>query len=305
MSKRMLLGVMGCIGIGVADVAACLLLRHLGLTTDVSMLVVGIASLVVVLLSGSILFYLLAAKQLLEKPAATGSARADEPVKKSEVQNTAPIVVTPAVKRLPTCEIELQPFIEPRENFVKPASRPRPVPVRSASEIAAAQQRQLVRRTETPVTESERPINQPVESLSREEILARISAQEKQIVGVLNDARNRVRTIERLMENRIHLIGSDIIKSHLNAKRIIAALEARLDRVHALCRASENRDLIRAYRLLNADLHVQADAVNTLISAEELPPLPLQNLALAVDELLRRAETALQQIEQRTRRASF
>ena len=127
------------------------------------------------------------------------------------------------------------------------------------------------------------------------------SSRSYRISHLLTRSKDRMVLLEESMRDRVHLVDSDLLKSLIRAKRIIGALEKRIEQLHA-CAASGN--LRQGALLLNAELEVPSDTVHALMESEAIAPLPSHKWAQSLEKLLGYAERKAGELDQKIRKSA-
>lgn len=134
----------------------------------------------------------------------------------------------------------------------------------------------------------------PLDTLSTPDLLQEIHVHGHMIAVLIRDSKERIQRLDTMAADRMHLIDGKVFKAMTNARRIIGALENRLERLKGLTVPSNTPSLIKARSLICSDLVIPCDAVNALLSSEELPALQPVEWQPTINKLLDFAEQELQ-----------
>jgi hypothetical protein len=99
-------------------------------------------------------------------------------------------------------------------------------------------------------------------------------------------ARGRIELIEREMIDHLAIVDADGQKSISTVRRIIGALEQRLDKLNQYLHDNSHVELAAAFRLLSSPLVIPNDFVNKLISEENIEPIPVAEIQPVLNHLL-------------------
>ena len=99
-------------------------------------------------------------------------------------------------------------------------------------------------------------------------------------------SKNQLKAVEYEIGKQLGLLSSEGSKSLLLVKRIILGLEQRIDDVNRLIATHSDAHALQAYRLLKSPLRVPSDAMTTLITSEQAPPIPADQIQGVLNGLL-------------------
>ncbi len=305
MFRGLLFGLLGALAVAVIEAGLFFTLRRAGIPIDVALLVLSVFSLIALLAVGAYFFLFLpqrdASAKLLE--------HAPEPQRLPEYlahSNTAEmwhaaVELESVVRYARGSSDPGYVKVSAQKESVREKTRPVAVPGNTAVSARVDAERCFsAERREQKTSPSA-----AAGAMGEREVIDALDERERAVVQVLNRAKSRLNDAERLMENRIHLINGETIKAHITAKRVISALERRIVRVNELALNREPSDLLRALQLLESDLAVPADTVNSLMNTEVIPVLPADQWHAVLDRLLTYAENSLKQLDLKTRRPAY
>ncbi len=86
-------------------------------------------------------------------------------------------------------------------------------------------------------------------------------------------ALNRIGDIQQDMHQTLGSLSADAGRKLLQARRMIGALERRLDELTVLLTEGTEDSVYSAFRLAQAPIPVPHDAVNALLTEQPLPPI--------------------------------
>ena len=144
-----------------------------------------------------------------------------------------------------------------------------------------------------------------LETLSTPDVLQEVHAHGHMITILIKRTKERIKEIDEAAEGRTHLFDGSVAKALINIKRIIGALENRLERLRALAIPTNTAGLIKAKSMIVSELVIPCDAINSLINAEQLPSLPPDKWENTIDTMLSFAEEAIIGSADRDRRVAY
>lgn len=98
--------------------------------------------------------------------------------------------------------------------------------------------------------------------------------------------KNELKAIDYEIGKQVGALSSDGTKSLLLVRRIVSGLEKRLDDVNRLLSTNSDAHAMQAFRLLKSPLHLPYDAMTTLITSEQPPPIPADQVKGVINGLL-------------------
>jgi hypothetical protein len=309
--RGLLFAFLGALVVAVLEFGLYSLLKRTGTSADIALLVLAIFSLSSLLTVGSVLYFQLTRETVEEgdeisKSDSTSSADTDC----TSTNTASPWIYSSTRAELWQAAADLEATVRQvkgQGDYVKITAKEKPANniQRKDSVKAAPSAAAIVSDPPREQSKEAAPVRKSWDTLSIAELLNEINALERKNIELINKSRDRMHDVERLMENRIHLISSDTIKAHINAKRIIGALERRLERVRDLVATSNIPELAKALRLLESDLVVPSDTMNTLIGTDQIPSVASGKIKTTLERLLSAAEHSLKELDQRSRRMNF
>lgn len=113
-----------------------------------------------------------------------------------------------------------------------------------------------------------------------------IIAQADRLAGLIAVNLRRIDEIEKEMLRQVGSVSADGMRRLHTSKRIVSALEQRLDSVRELLTKGGEHDLRAAKSLLDSRLVVADNPMTTLITADPLPPIQSHDLERALNSLM-------------------
>ena len=107
--------------------------------------------------------------------------------------------------------------------------------------------------------------------------------------------KNELKAIDYEVGKQVGVLNSEGTKSLLVIRRIVLGLEKRLDDVNRLIATNSDAHAMQAFRLLKSPLHLPTDPMTTLITSEQAPPIPAEQLKGVIDGLLNKVVIVKQQ----------
>lgn len=118
--------------------------------------------------------------------------------------------------------------------------------------------------------------------MSRERVIAGAD----RLAGLIAVNARRVDEVEREMVRQVNSVSGDGMRRIHLAKRIVVALEKRLDEVRKLLSSEVPSDIDKACLVLDRPIAVPDDPMTTLITAERLAPIPVADLERTLNSLM-------------------
>ena len=108
------------------------------------------------------------------------------------------------------------------------------------------------------------------------------------LVQLIHSSRTRIEAVEREMIDHMASVSPEGQKNLTAARRIVGALERRLEILNSYLYKGAQADLYSAYKLLSSPLVLPNDCVNKLISEADIPPIPPAEIKPMLEQLLNR-----------------
>ncbi len=120
--------------------------------------------------------------------------------------------------------------------------------------------------------------------------------QVQELEAFVNDSTKQIREYEALALQNVRCIRPGCLNAIGNNRRIISALQKRALDIRTLLASRNQIDLIDAYELLNQNLEVVENCVDTLIGADPIPPIEPNKWLATVEALFKQIDGDLQRI---------
>ncbi len=117
-----------------------------------------------------------------------------------------------------------------------------------------------------------------------------------QLVRVITTTRVKLTSIERDVIDRMASVSQDGQRCLSAARRILRAVETRLNTINSYIQHGSEGDLRAAARLAHAPLILSNDSVNKLISEDDIPPIELGSVQPTLEHLLARIVVQKQRV---------
>ena len=115
------------------------------------------------------------------------------------------------------------------------------------------------------------------------------------LVGLVRSSEERLRYSESLIVNQISQTTSASINAVNASRRIIRALQKRLNKIDALLAQKDQTSLEEAKHLIRKDLVVASDPIHALVSEQPIPPIKSTEWRPVLEQLFSVVEKAIQQ----------
>jgi hypothetical protein len=280
------------------------LLVFLGLSTLQAFLLGGGAALLIVLFAGSLAFLLFPEEELPEN-----ETRLSLPKPEIYAQLPAHVKHTPAKKEAVTYEergkvIQLQSAQNRRVSYINTESQSEPMltissPIRNLQKHTPYSHEQQNDSYATPQGKREQTV--AVRSISRAdrlstaEMIEEIHAYAVELVHLIQCSKERILAIENATHLHIHLFDSSFAASLMNSRRIVAALEHRIEKLKIYMLSPDPVNTRKAAELLRSDLIMPCDAMNAVLSTENIPSLPADGIQQELESILSSSENLIRQ----------
>ena len=113
-----------------------------------------------------------------------------------------------------------------------------------------------------------------------------VIAQADRLAGLIAVNQRRIEEIEKEMLRQVGTVSAEGMRRLHATKRIVAALEQRLDDVRELLTKGGSADLTAAKTLIESKLVVADNPMTTLITADPLPPIQSHDLERSLNSLM-------------------
>jgi hypothetical protein len=137
-----------------------------------------------------------------------------------------------------------------------------------------------------------------IDSLSVSDLAQIIHRHTKALSDLITESKSRLMAVQSQMMDRMLSTSPEYTNSVVDVRRIIGALESRLDKLLEYSEDPRSALMIKARKLVKEELIIPCDAVNALISSQELPSLTPEQWEPTLDRLLTRAEQHLKKVSQ-------
>ena len=139
-----------------------------------------------------------------------------------------------------------------------------------------------------------REIERLEEAEAIEKMREKIDLHSQMIQEVISDARPRVETCERILVEQPGRLDGDV-KNIATARRLLSALEQRLEQIVRLSSESTEEQVLTAHELTDEKLRVPKDVQNSVVDADSIPDLESHLWRDTLEMLLLQAEKQLKQ----------
>ncbi len=106
------------------------------------------------------------------------------------------------------------------------------------------------------------------------------------IIELINSSRKEIYEIEKLVVSNLNMTVHGGSKNLSTARRIIQALENRLDKIQELTREPTLDNLKNAYNMAFSKLCLTNDTLNKLITEDDIQPIEVNKIKTTIDHLL-------------------
>jgi hypothetical protein len=137
-----------------------------------------------------------------------------------------------------------------------------------------------------------------IDSLSVSDLAQIIHRHGQALSDLITESKSRLTAVQSQMMDRMLSTSPEYTNSVVDVRRIIGALESRLDKLLEYGKDPSSALMIKARKLINEELIIPCDAINALISSQDLPSLPPEQWEITLDRLLTRAEKHLKKVSQ-------
>ena len=108
------------------------------------------------------------------------------------------------------------------------------------------------------------------------------------LVRLITSSRAKISIVESEMIDHLASVSQDCQKSLTTARRLLAAMENRLNTINSFLQHATEDDLRAAIRTARSPLVLPNDSINKLISEADIAPIEPANLKPIMDSLLAR-----------------
>ncbi len=123
-----------------------------------------------------------------------------------------------------------------------------------------------------------------------------IVSQAKAYDQLLIEAKAMIAELTPLMANHTGVVSRRAVDCLSIAKKIIAALEARLEEVASLLQSQKQQDIIEAYELMSKNLAVTDTRYDTLIDSDPIPAFEASDIGPTLSRLVQAIHTELRKV---------
>jgi len=109
-----------------------------------------------------------------------------------------------------------------------------------------------------------------------------------QLVRIIASTRARIASIERDMIDHFATVSSEGQRNLSTARRILTAVEKRLNTINSYIQHGSEIDLQAAVKLASTPLILPNDSMTKLISEADIPPIEPANIQPTLEQLLSR-----------------
>lgn len=279
------------------------LLVFLGLSSLQAFLLGAGAALLIVLFAGSLAFVLFPEEQSSEE-----ETRLSLPKPEAYAQLPAHVKHTPAKKEAVTYEdrgkvIQLQSAQNRRVSYINSESQTESLtissPIRNIQKHAPYSQERQNDSYAMPQGKRDQAVAvrsiSSTDRLSTAEMIEEIHAYAVELVRLIQYSKERILAIENATHLHIHLFDSSFAASLMNSRRIVAALEYRIEKLKTYMLSPDPVNTRKAAELLRSDLVMPCDAMNAVLSAENIPSLPAERIQQELESILSSSENLIRQ----------
>ncbi len=154
------------------------------------------------------------------------------------------------------------------------------------------------RATGTESNRIESSLIRNIDTLSIPDLTQLVHRHGKALSDLIRESKSRLVAVQSQMIERMLSTSPEYTNSVVDVRRIIGALESRLEKLLDYSEDPRSGRMLKVRTLIQEDLIIPCDAVNALISSGELPSLPPEQWEPTLDRLLTRAETHLKKVSQ-------
>ncbi len=141
--------------------------------------------------------------------------------------------------------------------------------------------------------------------LSLSELKELFDAKQLHALHFVGQSNKRIAELESQMNKWVHLMDSEIIHAVVDVRRILSALEKRVESVKTKTDLEDAQSLNWAIELMDSKLIVAQDAVNTLLNSTEIPPLSSEQWEAKVEQLLSKTEEHIRHLVHKIQAQTF
>ena len=109
-----------------------------------------------------------------------------------------------------------------------------------------------------------------------------------QLVRIIASTRARITSVERDMIDHFASVSSEGQRNLSAVRRILSAVEKRLNTINSFIQHGSEEDLRAAVKLANTPLILPNDSMTKLITEGEIPPIEPANIQPTLEDLLSR-----------------
>jgi hypothetical protein len=119
----------------------------------------------------------------------------------------------------------------------------------------------------------------------RNEMFERLQIRKSEITALIEKSKRHLGTVDDYMMKHLSKNTTGSIQAVVDIRRILSALEKRLAEINAVIVQPTITDVEHATYLINGDLIIEADSLNTLMSQEPMPPLKPAEWSVVLGQL--------------------
>lgn len=112
---------------------------------------------------------------------------------------------------------------------------------------------------------------------------------------LVKEMASRINSLELIMGDRLYLANQTVNCNLILARRVIRAIQSRMNELEALTTLPSPENIASAYALACSSLEVPKDVINDLFDSKDLKPIPAADWARMLDSLLSEAECCIQE----------
>ncbi|MFN8392569.1 MAG: hypothetical protein U0136_19910 [Bdellovibrionota bacterium] len=117
-------------------------------------------------------------------------------------------------------------------------------------------------------------------------IWSEIERSADHLIRMITASRSKIELIESEMIDRMAVVSAEGQRNLTAARRIVGALERRLDKLNNHLGSGAPSDITAAFKLLGSPLQVPNDCVNKLISEASMEPIAVEDIEPTLNRLL-------------------